>query len=54
MNILLYAEGALERFFKPIDIEQNDNKHTILACYRKDHSPTLFIRTARYDELLRI
>lgn len=40
-------ESALEKFFTPIEIEQNDNKWKMLVCYRKDHSPTLFIRTAR-------
>lgn len=44
---LLCLEGALEKLFNPIEIEQNDNKWKILVCYRKDHSPTLFIRTAR-------
>ncbi|CAF1621244.1 unnamed protein product, partial [Adineta ricciae] len=43
-------EGALEKYFKPIQTERVDQTCAVLACYRKDHFPALFIRTARVQD----
>ncbi|UJR28415.1 hypothetical protein I4U23_009655 [Adineta vaga] len=43
-------ESALAKYFRPIESERSDNKCAVMACYRKDHFPALFIRTARVQD----
>ncbi|CAF0869342.1 unnamed protein product [Adineta steineri] len=43
-------ESALTKYFHPIENERTDNKCSIMVCYRKDHFPALFIRTARVQD----
>ena len=42
-----YIESALEKYFQPLECDRSDNNCVVMVCYRKDHFPTLFIRTAR-------
>jgi hypothetical protein len=44
---LISIESALAKYFQPIESERSDDKSVVMACYRKDHFATLFIRTAR-------
>jgi hypothetical protein len=44
---IFFIESALAKFFKPIENQRSDSKYFLMACYRKDHFATLFIRTAR-------
>ena len=45
--LLISIESALAKYFQPIECELYDSNCVVMACYRKDHFPKLFIRTAR-------
>ncbi|CAF3435054.1 unnamed protein product [Rotaria socialis] len=43
-------ESALDKYFEPLECKRSDNNYTVRICRRKDHFPTLFIRTARVQD----
>ncbi|CAF0940470.1 unnamed protein product [Didymodactylos carnosus] len=45
-------EIALSKYFTPISTkhDKSDSLSTVFGCYRKDHFPSLFIRTARVQD----
>ncbi|CAF0926188.1 unnamed protein product [Rotaria sp. Silwood1] len=43
-------ESALEKYFQPIECDRSDTNCVVMICHRKDHFPTLFIRTARVQD----